>query len=64
MISVCVFESLGSSQTESCGESGEDGFGDDVGACDGVLEDFDVAIVLDVAGDVGRVALDFVSGDL
>lgn len=38
--------------------------GDDVGPCDGILDDFDVPVVLDVARDVRGFGLDLVPRDL
>ena len=64
VVAVRVLEARGACETETAGQAGEDGLADDVGACDGVFEDFDVAVVFDVAGNVRGITLDFVAGDL
>jgi hypothetical protein len=42
----------------------QDGFGHDVVAGNSILQDLQVGAVLDVAGNVGRFALDLIAGDL
>lgn len=64
VVSVGVLEAVFACEAHGGGETGQDGLGDDVGACNGVLEDLHVSCVLDVAGDVGGFALNLVSGDL
>ena len=64
VVAVRVLESFLAGETHLGGETSQNGLGDNVGACDCVLEDLHVSGVLDVAGNVWGLALDFVSGYL
>lgn len=59
-----VLEALGASEAHSGRQSRQDDLGDGVAAANGVLEDAQIAAVLDGSGDLGAVSLDLVTRDL
>lgn len=64
MVSVGVLESVLACEAHTSGQGRQYGFGDDVGARNGVLEHLHVSSVLNVARDVWGFALNLVSGYL
>lgn len=59
-----VLEAASAGEVQAGGQGREDDLGDSVAAANGVLEDGQVAAVLDRLGDLGSVALDLVTRNL
>jgi hypothetical protein len=64
VVAVQVLEARCACKAECTGKRRQDGLAHDVVAGNGVLEDFQVTAVLDVPGNMRRLALDLVTRDL